>query len=61
MEKKPDRKSYNIEILFIFMFLLLHLVATLLQAFFPALQEAEFYKVRHNPWRLVYQNDADFY
>ena len=40
--------------------MLLHLTATLLQAFFPALQEVGFLNVSHNPWQLVCQNGADF-
>ena len=40
--------------------MLLHLAATLLQAFYPALQEAGFLNVRHNPWRLLCYNGADF-
>ena len=41
-------------------YMLLHLAATLPQSFFPAIQEARFIDLRHNPWRLVCQNGADF-
>ena len=40
--------------------MLLHLTETLLQAFFPALQEAGLLTVHHKPWQLVCQNGANF-